>query len=432
MNLAIPRRDGPAIGGAGYAPLDEAGLRAFLAAAPGAAPLLGGAPESWSVREVGDGNLNLVFIVKGAAGGLVVKQALPYVRLVGESWPLPLERAFFEHEALAAEAALVPHLVPRVHHFDPVRAAILMELLEPHIILRKGLIRGTRYPRLAEDIATFAAEVLFRTSDLGAPAAEKRARQALFSANTALCKITEDLVFTDPYRVAPLNRWTSPQLDRVAAAFREDAALKVAVQELKWAFLSRGEALLHGDLHTGSIMVTDTDTRIIDPEFAVYGPMGFDLGAFMANLLLAFFAQDGHATAADDRLAFEAWILDTLERFWTRFAERFLALWERDAAGDAFPPALFADPAGAAALAAFRQAALGRLLADAAGFAGAKMARRILGLAHVEDLESIADPDRRARCEIRALDLARTLMLDRARIDSVAEIRRLAEAVRRR
>jgi 5-methylthioribose kinase len=198
MNLAIPRRDGPAIGGAGYAPLDEAGLRAFLAAAPGAAPLLGGAPESWSVREVGDGNLNLVFIVKGAAGGLVVKQALPYVRLVGESWPLPLERAFFEHEALAAEAALVPHLVPRVHHFDPVRAAIVMELLEPHIILRKGLIRGTRYPRLAEDIATFAAEVLFRTSDLGAPAAEKRARQALFSANTALCKITEDLVFTDP------------------------------------------------------------------------------------------------------------------------------------------------------------------------------------------------------------------------------------------
>jgi 5-methylthioribose kinase len=179
-------------------------------------------------------------------------------------------------------------------------------------------------------------------------------------------------------------------------------------------------------------MVTDTDTRIIDPEFAVYGPMGFDLGAFMASLLLAYFAQDGHATAADDRLAFEAWILDTLERFWTLFAERFLALWEQDAAGDAFPPSLYGDDAGAAALAEFRQATLQRLLADAAGFAGAKMARRILGLAHVEDLESIADPESRARCEIRALDLARTLMLDRARIGSVAEIRRLAEAARRR
>ena len=42
-------------------------------------------PSDWRIREVGDGNLNLVFIVEGPAGGVVVKQALPYVRLVGES-----------------------------------------------------------------------------------------------------------------------------------------------------------------------------------------------------------------------------------------------------------------------------------------------------------------------------------------------------------
>ena len=48
------------------------------------------------MREVGDGNLNLVFIVEGPAGGVCVKQALPYVRAAGESWPMPLERAFFE------------------------------------------------------------------------------------------------------------------------------------------------------------------------------------------------------------------------------------------------------------------------------------------------------------------------------------------------
>jgi 5-methylthioribose kinase len=419
-------------GGAGYASLTEQTIRAFLESNPEVSKALGGRSQGWSVREVGDGNLNLVFIVKGPVGGVCVKQALPYVRLVGESWPLPIDRAHFEHEALKAEAAVVSDLVPKIYVFDKVRAAIVMELLEPHIILRKGLIQGIRYPKLADDIARFAAQTLFSTSDLALPAGKKREQQSMFSLNTELCRITEDLVFTDPYRIAELNRWTSPQLDHIAAEFREDAPLKIAVQELKWMFLSRGEALLHGDLHTGSIMVTSEETRVIDPEFAFYGPMGFDLGAFMANLLLAFFAQDGHATAADARLAFEGWILDTLERFWTRFAERFLALWERDAAGDAFPPALFADPAGAAALAAFRQATVGRLLADAAGFAGAKMARRILGLAHVEDLESIADPESRARCEIRALDLARTLMIDRARIGSVAEIRRLAEAVRRR
>ena len=39
-------------------------------------------------REVGDGNLNFVYIVEGPEGGLVVKQALPFLRLVGDDWPL--------------------------------------------------------------------------------------------------------------------------------------------------------------------------------------------------------------------------------------------------------------------------------------------------------------------------------------------------------
>ena len=41
-----------------------------------------------TVREVGDGNINFVYILEGPAGCLCVKQALPYVRIVGESWPL--------------------------------------------------------------------------------------------------------------------------------------------------------------------------------------------------------------------------------------------------------------------------------------------------------------------------------------------------------
>lgn len=48
-------------------------------------------------------------------------------------------------------------------------------------------------------------------------------------------------------------------------------------------------------------MVTRESTQVIDPEFAFYGPMGFDIGAFLGNLILAFFAQDGHADQANDR-----------------------------------------------------------------------------------------------------------------------------------
>ena len=227
---------------------------------PAVAARLGGAPASWSISEVGDGNLNLVFIVKGDAGGVAVKQALPYVRLVGESWPLPLSRSHYEYLALTHQARLAPGLVPAVLHHNEGLALVVMELIEPHIIMRKGLIAGTLYPRFVGDIATFMARTLFFSSDLALPAARKKEGIAAFAGNHALCKITEDLIFTDPYRVAEQNRWTQPWLDATAAAFREDLDLHVAVSRLKLKFLNAPEALIHGDLHTGSIMVTESST----------------------------------------------------------------------------------------------------------------------------------------------------------------------------
>jgi 5-methylthioribose kinase len=54
------------------------------------------------------------------------------------------------------------------------------------------------------------------------------------------------------------------------------------------------------------------------------------------------------------------------------------------------------------------------------------MIRRILGLAHVLDLESIKDPDRRAICERHALRLARALMVEHTRFGSIGEVTQAA------
>ena len=68
-------------------------------------------------------------------------------------------------------------------------------------------------------------------------------------------------------------------------------------------------------------------------------------------------------------------------------------------------------------------------LARSAGLAGtATLVSRILGLAHVEDLESIEDPKIRAACETKALHLARSLMLERAAIGDVRRLRARIEA----
>jgi 5-methylthioribose kinase len=415
---------------ADYRILLEPDLRAYLAALPSIAARLGGSSASWSISEVGDGNLNLVFIVKGIEGGIAVKQALPYVRLVGESWPLPLSRSHYEYLALTRQAQLAPDLVPAVLHHDETLALVAMELLEPHLIMRKGLIAGTLYPCFVEDITTFMARTLFFTSDLACPAAEKKHGIAAFAGNHALCKITEDLIFTDPYREAEQNRWTSPWLDATAARFRADLDAHVAISRLKLKFMGSPEALIHGDLHTGSVMVTETETRVIDPEFAFYGPIGFDVGAVLANLVMAYFASAGHERSTGERRAFEGWMLQTIENVWQEFARKFLALWRSEAKGDAYPAALFAGEAGAARLETERQAYMDQLFGDTVGFAAAKIIRRILGLAHNIDFEWIEDAKLRAVCEARSLRLARAMLVEPSSFGTIGAITKAARELR--
>ncbi len=415
----------------GYRALDEASVPAHLAALPSIRARLGGRPEVWRVREVGDGNLNLVFLVDGPEGSVCVKQALPYVRLVGESWPLGLERARFEWEALLVEHRLAPGRVPEPLHFDPKLYAIVMERLAPHIIMRRGTIAATVYPRFAEQIAAFLAQTLYFTSDLGMRAAERKKLLERFAPNVELCKITEDLIFTDPYMVHERNRWTSPQLDDAARAIREDLPLKRAVALLKLKFLCEPQALIHGDLHTGSIMVTADDTRVIDPEFAFAGPIGFDVGKLLGNLLLAYASQPGHETRPGERADYRAWLLVTLEEVWNGFERRFIELWRTRPEGDAFPIAHFGGPDGARALEASRREYLRRIFVDSLGYAGTSMIRRTLGLAHNADMETIADPDRRAACERRNLLLARELIVEAERFPDIAAVADRARIVLR-
>ncbi len=298
------------------------------------------------------------------------------------------------------------------------------------MIMRKGLISGTLYPRFVDDITTFMARTLFFTSDLACPAAEKKESIAAFAGNHALCRITEDLIFTDPYRDAAQNRWTSPWLDATAARFREDLDAHVAISRLKLKFLGSPEALVHGDLHTGSIMVTESETRVIDPEFAFYGPMGFDIGAVLANLIMSYFASAGHERSAGERRTFEAWISQTIEDAWCEFARKFLELWRSEARGDAYPATLFSGAAGAARLETERHAYIERLFGDTVGFSAAKIIRRILGLAHNIDFEWIEDTKLRAVCEARSLRLARAMLVDTPAFSTVGALTKAARELR--
>lgn len=408
--------------GSDYAPLTVETLPQRLSSVAEVSTRLGSDASSWQVREVGDGNLNLVFIVESPLGAIVVKQALPYVRLVGDSWPLPLSRSYFEFNALVRQAERAPGMVPELYYFDRHQALLVMEFLSPHHILRHSLMRTERHEGLGAALGEFCADTLFKGSDLCMDAAKRKADVALFAGNVALCDITESLVFTDPFYPAPMNRHTSPQLDDSVQNLRADTAAKVAAQDMKYRFCSRAETLLHGDLHTGSVMVSGKDVKVIDPEFALYGPMGFDIGMLMANFLMAWFAQPGHVSDDQQRDAYQRWILETVSDIWTRFQDRFETLWAQERNGMLYPEVLF-DRAGESK--AVRQACDAQLVAiweDAMGFCGAEMIRRILGLAHIAEFEEIEDADLRGHCERGALALGRELLVNRQDVTSLQSL----------
>ncbi|MDQ0513330.1 S-methyl-5-thioribose kinase [Ancylobacter amanitiformis] len=406
-----------------YEPLQADTVADRLGGLPQMTERIGPAAQ-WRVCEVGDGNLNLVFIVEGPAGSVVVKQALPYARVVGESWPMSLDRSFFEHEAMLRLGRRDPGRLPEIYYFDRHQAIQVMEHLRPHVILRKGLMAGERYPLLAGQLGRYLARTLFRGSDWAMETARRKADLALFAGNVELCGITEDLFFTDPFHDCARNSHT-PALDRAVTAIRADRDLKLAAFELKARFCGSAQTLLHGDLHTGSIMVCAGDTRVIDAEFATYGPIGFDIGSLLANLWMAVFALPGLQPDNEERRAYRDWILDTAEAIWNVFVEEFTRLWRRERTGILGGRELFEDQADAIGSELALNTMIEGIWRDAVGFAGIEIHRRILGLAHIPEFETIADEALRACCEHRALMAGRVLAVERGRFAAIGQVRTL-------
>ena len=412
-----------------YQLLTEDKVVPYLAALPGLGRIFNSF-EDIEVREIGDGNLNFVYFVtdrQDRARCVVVKQAVPYVRVVGESWPLTLGRTRLEVMALRRQREICPSLVPEIYHWDEEMCVVVMQNLYRHKVVRGEIIKGVRFPRLVDHLTTFLARTLFFTSDFYLNQAEKKQLVGEFI-NPELCKITEDLVFTDPFED---NATNNPNPNLTAAdleGLRGDAALKVAAAEMKHKFMTEAESLLHGDFHLGSYMANQEETYVIDPEFAYVGPMGFDVGKTIGNFILAYLSQDYHQRqAGQDPRGYRSWLLQGAQDVWTGFAGKFEALWAEHM--DRFDRVYWAFPGGAQAAAAFRAAFLERVFHDALGYAGCVMVRRTLGLAKVADIAAIPDLEARAVLDRQALAIGRGLLVERNRLAGIEDAIRLVISI---
>jgi 5-methylthioribose kinase len=359
-------------------------------------------------QEIGDGNLNLVFHVKDQVNnkGIIIKQALPYAKVVGESWPLTLQRNKIESQALQVAGKYVPDLVPKVYYTDEVLATTVLEDLSHLQIARKGLIDGNDYPLISEHIGTYLAKTLFSTSDFALDPQKKKQLLKDF-VNPELCKITEDLVFTDPFFNHETNNFELELTPDVEELW-QNVNVKLEAAKLKKKFLTSGEALLHGDLHTGSIFVSQDETKVIDPEFAFYGPIGFDIGQFVANLIL-----NAISVKTPNRETLYHHVTNT----WNVFSETFSTLWKHESLE------AFANIDG------YLEYSLRQILEDTIGFAGCEMIRRTIGLAHVADLDGIDDDEERIKAKKIAILLGKQLITNRTTITSINELVEIVRSV---
>jgi 5-methylthioribose kinase len=352
-------------------------------------------------KEIGDGNLNYVFRVVDQKHGdsLIIKQAGTAARISDEFKVSP-DRNRIESEILKLQYELAPGLVPVVYKYDTVMNCCVMEDLSDHVIMRKALIEHNQFPLFVDHITTFMCNTLLLTTDVVLGHKKKKELVKSFI-NPDLCEITEDLVYTEPYYDCPRNDISQSTREFAQKELWSDDKLLLETAKLKFEFMTNAQSLIHGDLHTGSIFIKPDSTKIIDPEFAFYGPAGYDVGNVIANLIFAYENAQATMNEGPTKVEYQKWlekaIIDTVDVF----SKKFLTLWNQKATERV------------AKYPGFAEYYLQTVLRDTAAVAGCELCRRIIGIAHVKDITIISDEAKRAAAERVCISTGKRFIMER-------------------
>lgn len=362
--------------------------------------------DSLEASEIGDGNINYVFRVQSSQDGrsVIVKQADTLLRSSGR--PLDQNRNNIEAKILQFEGKYAHQFVPRVYYHDETMATTSMEDVSAYKNLRKELMEGRVYPHLAENITEFLALSLLPSTDLVLDKFEKKKLVGEFI-NPELCDITENLVLTDPYNdMRGKNRITPGNEDFVENFLYRDEQLHCEVGMLRERFMNYAQAMIHGDLHSGSIFANEDGIKVLDPEFAFYGPMGYDIGNVIGNLFFAW-ANKTYTEPENKEVqhSLEECIRDVCDLTLYKLRRKYDELV-------VYP--LYRTEA-------FRERYLHSIMADSYGYAGTEMIRRVVGASKVMEVTSVTDPAVKIPMERALIKMGIYLIKHRAQIHSGSE-----------
>lgn len=180
-----------------------------------------------------------------------------------------------------------------------------------------------------------------------------------------------------------------------------DEALCLEAGKLKMVFQTKAQSLIHGDLHSGSIFVKSGSTMVLDPEFAFYGPAGYDVGNVIAHFVFAWANAEITMTDPKEKETFQRWVEQTMEETVDGFVQKAETILNKYCQDPMFRGERFT------------QWYLWDILQDTAGFAGTELIRRVVGSAKVKDLECVQEPSSRLRMERICVLAAKEFILNR-------------------
>jgi 5-methylthioribose kinase len=233
----------------------EAGTVADYLVARGVAPR----GVELTVEELTGGVSGTVLAVRGPGTALVVKQALPRLR-VAEQWTAPARRTDTEAAALRLAARLIPGRVPPVVDSDDAE----------HVLVLQHAPAGWR---------NWQAELLAGRPHAasGRWAGETLGRLHAATAGDAdVAAAFDDYEAFEQLRLEPYYAFVMQRLPQLAPA------LQPLVDELRGA----RTCLVHGDYAPKNILLGPDGAWVLDAEVAHYGHPVFDLAFFLAFPLL--------------------------------------------------------------------------------------------------------------------------------------------------
>lgn len=228
---------------------------------------------SLHVEEIGDGNLNYIFRISDEANNsLILKYAPPYLRMLGEGFTLPQKRICVEMHTMSYFEQIAPSLTPKIIHCDEEHFCFMMEDLKGYALLQTLALTQHQPLAIYETLGSFLVSLYHHKPCIRAEG---------YYENPTLKAISRDYIFRFPHildhdaLILPSFFTPSPKSD----LFLDNIAW------LTTLFEEDKSCLLHGDLHTGSVMVKGSAIKIIDAEFSFFGPIGFDIGVLLAHIL---------------------------------------------------------------------------------------------------------------------------------------------------